>query len=467
MSLARIGIASLLGAFASFVASPASADTAAKCDPTSLTCSVGSASLKGTIKNKIASDIDSGWMDKGNIKIRTHFTIDPVGQDPLVAVDMSKGALVQAAWPEKGFIELRAVTDAGAQGTMNVHYTLTPRIEANIYGISLDYDADSLLNLMHGASFHYDSQSSGTLAPWGFAGGAVTMPAPAIDQSTIFSLGFADLGVDPGIVEGSLAIQASAKPIFKYQTKEIRIDSGSITAADGVAKIAAVDQDAMDVQAYITGDITIDGSLDVKPVIQIDSVDGFPTFGLTKFSFSVLSKSLAGMPATNVSFEQVKLHIPLPNVKVPTDGIDMGKVDTGQKTEKSVTIQNTGEMDSMLTFSSSDPQFTVPSDGVRVSSKGQYELKVGFAPTGGAASATITVKSNDPDSPEQTFRVAANGASLDPSKDGKSGSNGEATTDPQGVSSSGCSTAPGRSSSGAALALVAVALIAARRRRSR
>src|SRR5438309_8333266 len=106
----KLIVASVLGAFAS-VASTASADTAAKCDPNTLTCSVGTAALKGQIKNKIASDIDSGWMDKGNIKIRTHFTIDPVGTDPLVSVDMSKGALVQASWPEKGMIELRALTD--------------------------------------------------------------------------------------------------------------------------------------------------------------------------------------------------------------------------------------------------------------------------------------------------------------------------------------------------------------------
>ena len=103
-SIARIGLASLLGALASLSATEASTDTAAaKCDPNTLTCSVGTAALKGHIKNKIASDIDSGWMDKGNIKIRTHFTIDPVGTDPLVSVDMSKGALVQASWPEPGY----------------------------------------------------------------------------------------------------------------------------------------------------------------------------------------------------------------------------------------------------------------------------------------------------------------------------------------------------------------------------
>ncbi|HEY8076130.1 MAG TPA: hypothetical protein VIF62_18520, partial [Labilithrix sp.] len=382
-----------LGALVTAFAAPASADTtAAACDPSTLTCSVGTASLKGTIKSTLGTEIDSGWMDKGDIKIRTRFTIDPSGGDPLVSVDMPTGALIDASWPNKGEIQLKTRTDKNAAGTMNVHYTLTPHLEANIYGISLDYDANSLLNKIPGASFNYDVQAKTNLLPWGFTTTSLTMPAPALNQSTLFSLGFDQLGVDSGIAEGTLKIQAAAKPIFKYTTKEVRIGSGSVTGADGIAKIGAIDDDAMDLQAYVSGQIDLDGTLDVQPVVTVDSVAGYPTFGLVKFSFSVVTKSLAGMPAAPVSFEQVKLHIPLPNVKVPADGLDL-------RNAQSVTVQNTGEMDAMLTFTSSDPAFTVPSGQVKVTSKGTYDLKVSYSGQN-AATATITVKSNDPDSPE-------------------------------------------------------------------
>ncbi len=337
-SIARVGIASLLGALAALAASPAQAGTT--CDPSTLTCSVGTSALKGQIKNKLATEIDSGWMDKGLIKIRTRFTIDPAGGDPLVTVDMPKGALVEASWPEKGFINLRALTDDGAQGTLSAHYTLTPHLEASIYGISIDYDANSLLNKIPGASFNYDSKASTPLLPWGFAGASLVMPAPALDQSTLFSLGFDALGVDPSIVEGALAIQASAKPTFKYTTKEVRLDSGSVTTADGMAKISVVDEDALDLPAYITGEVALDGTLDVKPVVRIDTVDGIPTFGLTTFGFSVVTKPLGGTPPTSVSFDRVTIHVPLPNVKVPADPLDRGQADAGPPVGLKTTLRS-------------------------------------------------------------------------------------------------------------------------------
>ena len=74
-SLARVGLASLVGALATFCASRAEA--ANPCDPTALTCSTGTAKLEARIKTQLPTQIDSGMMGTGPIKIRTRFTIDP------------------------------------------------------------------------------------------------------------------------------------------------------------------------------------------------------------------------------------------------------------------------------------------------------------------------------------------------------------------------------------------------------
>src|SRR4051794_35524845 len=108
-SIRRLGLASLLGALATLGATSAQADTAgAACDAATLSCSVGTSALTAKIKNQLPTVIDSGMMDKGKIKVRTRFTIDPVktGGDPLISVDMPKGALVKATWNEKGFVNL-------------------------------------------------------------------------------------------------------------------------------------------------------------------------------------------------------------------------------------------------------------------------------------------------------------------------------------------------------------------------
>jgi MYXO-CTERM domain-containing protein len=477
-SIARVGIASLLGALATFGAVRAEADTApaaatAGCDAASLTCSVGSASLKAQVKNQLPTTIDSGVMDKGLIKIRTRFTIDPVGTDPLIAIDMPKGALVEASWSEKGFIVVKPVAQAGQQGTYKARYTLTPSLEASIYGIGVNYNASQLINKIPGAKFNYDATATTSILPWGLTATALSVPAPALDQSTLFALPFSDIGVDPGTVEGTLAIQAAAKPTFNYLTKEVRLDSGVITAADGSAKLAIGDEDFIDLTASVNGTVTLGGTLDIRPVVNISTVAGYPTFGLTKFSFSAVSKDIGGGAPVPVNFEQTQIHIPLPNVKVPSATLAMGEVKAGASAEKSFTIDSTGEMGAKLTFTSSDPQFTVPAGELRVGSKSKLDVKVVFKPSSdGAASATITMHSNDPDSPEQMFRVAANGASLDPiNPDGS-----EAAPRSGGVkdleappSDGGCSTAAAGSGgmSGYAALLVGLGLaVAARRRRN-
>jgi hypothetical protein len=478
-SIARVGFASLLGALAAVSGSNAQADTAPttppaptapSCDAALGMCSVGTAALHAELRNQLPTAIDSGVMDKGLIKIRTRFTIDPVAGEPLVKIDMPQGALVQASWSEKGFVNLTPVTEANAQGSIAVRYTLTPNLEASIYGFNINYDAKQLVNKIPGAKFNYDQSASGQFAPWGFAGGKVDMPAPALDKSTIYSLPFSQLGVDSETVTGSLSIQAAAKPTFNYLTKSILLDSGTITTADGVAKVAVGDADFLDVGATIAGQITVTGNLEIRPVIKIDSVYGFPTFGLTKFSFSAVTKAIGGAPVP-VSFQNANIHIPLPNVKVPATPIGLGDVKAGSTALKTIMIDSTGEMAGRLEFTSSDPQFSVPSGAITVGPKSKYELKVTFKPSSdAAASATITVKSNDPDSPLQTFKVAANGASLgDENEDGKSG--GKDSLDSPD-SNEGCTVAnlgvgTGSAGGSAALALglgLGLAVIARRRR---
>ena len=469
-SFRRFGLASLLGAVAALGATSARADVAnGACDPAALTCSVGTSALTAKITNQLPTVIDSGMMDKGLIKVRTRFTIDPVkGADPLLSVNMPKGALIQATWNEKGFVNLKAVTEQAAQGTMSVHYTLTPSLEASIYGIGVNYNAEQLINKVPGAAFHYDAKASTPMLPWGFTPTTLKGAPPALDSSTIFSIPFSQLGVTTDIAEGTLSIQAAANPTFTYTTKQVRLDSESISKADGLAKLPVGDDDFLDVSAQVIGEIKLGGALDVRPVINVDSVGGYPTFGLVKYSFTAVSTPIGDAKAVPLTFDNTTIHIALPNVKVPSATVAMGSIEAGKSASKSVTIDNTGELRGKMTFTSSDPQFTVPSGDVAVGAKGKYELAIGFQPTSSSpASATITVKSNDPGSPEQTFRVAANGASTEDAPPDAT----TAGTEPEAGADSGCAVATTGSSTGHAstygvmgLALGLAAFV--RRRRS-
>lgn len=467
-SLTRLSLAALLGALATFASVDAKA--ASTCDPNAASnCSVGTAAnLSGKIATAIPTPIDTGWMEKGSVKVRALFTVAPIGSDPLVKVDMSKGGLVEASWTEKGFVNVKPITAANSEGGLVVHYGLQPSLQAQIYGVPINYDASELLQYIPGSAFNSDVSVNAPLAPWGFAAAQAQAPAPSLDSSTLFSVDFQALGVDYMTAEGTLGLQAATSPTIKYQTKKIELDGAAITAADGSAKIPVVDGDAMDIPALVSGEVTFTGSLDVRPVVTLDSVAGVSTFGAT-VSFSVVSKTYGGTPMP-VTFQRMNIHVPLPNVHAPSNPLDMGITKGGASTEKSVTVDNTGEMGATLSFTSSDPQFTVPSGSVKVDAKGKYDLKVLFSPNSdGPAAADIKVVSNDPDSPEQVFHVAANGAKLDPN-DPSSPESGAADK-AKDEADSGCAcSSTGASSNGvpgsAALALgVGLTLLARRRRR--
>lgn len=435
-SLVRVGVALSIGGFAMATASVAKAGVG--CEERSPTCSVGTARLSGTIAQRLAGEIDSGWMDQGLVKIRTRFAIAPVRDEALFTAAMP-AAVVEASWSENGSITLRPRT--GGEGSMNVRYTLEPRLDASIYGVSLSYDATALLAKVPGASFAYDAKAQSTLLGWGFDAAKATAAAPPLDRSTILSLPFADLGVSTSTATGVLAIQAVAKPTFAYRTKEVLFDSASVTSADGAAKLPAIDADALDVGALVIGELSVSGTLDVRPVVRVDSAYGVPTFGLVTYSFSVVSKSFDGEP-TPVSFERAQIHIPLPNVKVPSRAVDVGSARAGARIERSVTIDNTGEMEAVVRIESSDPRFVVPSGELRIAPKGKLDLPLTFAPSGdGPAAAIITVRSNDPDSPEQTFRVAANGAPLEQEPDKASSDGPDATGDDAEGANAGAASA--------------------------
>jgi MYXO-CTERM domain-containing protein len=480
MRLRSIGVgAVLVGSL--FAASRAhAADTGAQaggpCDPGTLLCSTGTGSFTYQSKDRIFTDIDTGSQGSGRISVRARFSIDPVGNEPSIVMDMTKGALVHATWPEKGYLTLKPVTAPQAEGSIKVRYTLTPSLEANIYGFNISYSAAQLAARV-GGSFNYDVSGQQKIVPWGFTPAALQMPGPALDQSRIFQIGLAELGVPTDVVEGVLSLHATTKPTFTYKTKEIRLDSGSVTNADGTVKIPATDADFMDVTAFVSGDLTMNGTMDVKPYVNLDTVAGYPTFGLVKFSFSVASKAYTNATGPKaIGWQAAQVHIPLPNIKVPNKPVDMGEADPGGETEQTIVIDSTGELGGLLSFTSSDPAFVVPQGQVKVGSKEQYELKVKFRPgASGGASAEITVKSNDPDSPEQTFRVAANGAPLDPSNpDGEKAGKGKGGAGPTGglpepdSGSCACTTVGGSApSSYGAVGLVALGLAAVLRRRRR
>ena len=436
------------------------------------TSSTGSAALKFEYNQGLATSIDTGYLGPSVAQVRAVIKIDPVkGGGALYSIDMPKGAVVEASWSGDKKIVLKAANGSQTDGSVKVHHTLTPSLELKVsaFGLnaSFSFDADKIVNKLPGARFAYDSKASQQFAPWGFTMVDTKLNAPNLENSTLFSEPFSQFGavLDPADWEGTIGVRAATKPTFQYRTTKVMLTGSNepITAGTGQAVVDAVDGDFMEVMAQVEGEMKVSGTMDVQPFVSMTKVFG-KNFG-TDIGITAYSKEYT-VPASKVSYQATMVHIPLPNVHAPKEGVDLGAVKAGGSASKTVTIKNSGEKAATMTFQSSEPQFSVPSGSVTIEPKGSYDLQVKFASSGGgAATSDITIASNDPDSPTQTFKVGANGADV-----GGPNSNADVPgSSPSSDSGCGCKTAGATTSTGgwASLGLLGLgALVFARRRRN-
>jgi MYXO-CTERM domain-containing protein len=436
--------------------------------------SIGSAALKYEHTKGLPTDIRTNWsgidIKIAKVALNVGIKIDPVTNGgPLFVVDMPKGALIEANWGSDKKILLKAQNGAQTDGLVTVRHTLTPSIDLTLSGAvnaTFSYNATQLVNKIPGAKFNFDSKAQSQFAPWAFTAVDTKLNAPDLSNAILFSL---DMDKLPDFVaenvDGYFGVRASTKPTFSYKTTKIVMSGadGQITNNASELTVPAIDGDYMEVMAAVEGEMNVKGSIGIAPFIHFDKVGSYAIS--TDLGIDVYNKDYT-VPPTKVAFQTVMVHIPMPNVHVPTKGVDMGSVKVGGQATKTVEIENSGEKEAVMSFKSSDPQFSVTSETVTVAPKGKYELTVKFSPeSANAAAADITVASSDADSPEQTFTIGANGADVGQDKEKEDGEGGGASSD----SGCGCKTAGSTSSvpGWAGLGLVGLgAVVLFRRRRN-
>lgn len=479
----QVGFMAAIAAGATFVSTEARADVSGSSSPN---VSTGTAALKYEHNKALDTTIDTGTMSieqtvlgaKLKAGVRAVIRIDQVKNGgPLFAVDMPKGAVLEASWANDKKFVFKAANGSTTDGSVKVRHSLSPDIDVTL-GIgpiqaTLTYDANKLVNKIPGSRFDYDSQAIQQFAPWGLAQVDTKLNAPALANSTLFATPLSNM---PELIsenfDGEIGLRAVTKPTFSYKTTKVAITGadGVIAAAGGEVTMPAVDGDFLELMTAVEGEMVVAGTLDAQAFLHLTAVPNpFNDWNKTNLTvdlpINVYSKAYT-TAATKVTYQSALVHIPLPNVKAPKSGIDLGDVKAGGSASKTVTINNTGEKAAVLTVKSSNGAFRVPSSQVTIEPKGKYELQIQFsADGGGPASSDITVLSNDPDSPEQTFKIGANGADV-----GGSGEDGdELGGRPPAVDSGcGCKTAGGTSQlpSWAGFGLLGLgALVFSRRRR--
>lgn len=488
-SAVRSTVLSFVALGVSFWATPASADTAASsCDATSLDCSHGATSLHAESRAAVMSSIGTGWLPAcatpdaqghcgSDQPIQVSVSMDLAAlptpsAEPLWMVDMARTAVVDARWPSTKSFDLTLAKSKTLDGTFKVSHTLIPsvRVHASLLGLTADwtYDASKFL-IDYAANFHYKATNTVTFLPWGFDAKITNVvPAPSLTTTELLNVKL----VQTANNDVDLGLAASTSPKFEYQTTKVTLLGATpITQAAKTGTLAMTDADFLLLDADVEGEITVTGDLIAAPYVAINKIGGITVpggLGVLDLT-SVLNapkKAYTATPPVAVKFPSVKIRIPLPNVKAPSS-LDLGSAQLGKSVEQPATIKNTGELAATMKFTSSDPQFTVVATG-NTDAKKDYALAVKFTPAKeGAQTATITVKSNDPDQPLQTITVTANGTAVPvPPAAAPEAPPSDEPYGRQTDSGCGCHTTPVTGTSGAFAGLALGLALALRRRRA-
>jgi MYXO-CTERM domain-containing protein len=456
--------------------------------------SEGALPQQGLEVNKgIPTNITTPEFGPAAVKVKASINVEPVKNGgPMIKISLQRGAILQARWSpsEVGRLKLVAKEGSSNDGTVAIRHTIAPVVSLNIdltklnpsigFTQSFNWDATDLINGNLGQPLNYDSQGTANFLPWGWTPTSVTPAAPALANSKLFGFKMAQISKTVGdVIDGSIDLYLTNKSTFTYKTTKIGVagaDNGNtvITAAGGEVGYKVGDPDYLDVTTSVEGTMTVNGTLSLEPGISIAQVNiggswkpVNSTFKYDVFDYDYTTNALP------VSFPNQIVHIPLPNTKVPGTAQDIGSAKSGKNIKQIVKIQNTGELEAETEFLSSNEQFVVPSGKIRIPAKSTYDLEVSFTPKAdGPATAEITMNSDDPDSPVQTFKVGGNGA-ITGSSSGASGTSGGSTNSIEPASDSGCGcrvagvTDDGHSSRWALVGLGALGAALAFRRRKR
>lgn len=475
----------VLAAFGMLAVAPtAHADTATCSEGR---CSTAEARLKLEGKDALRTSIDTGWMpscDNGQehcnkgLQVRANIALTAtVAGANLFTADMPRSAVVEASWENPKFLMLSTASLGAADSTLTVTHSLTPQAELYIDIGPLEqgyvFPATRLLQMIPGSKFEYSATASAPFVGWAFDGASVTVPAPALQSSLLFSVDLAKFpDVIDKVVSGSLAMHARTSPTFTYRTTKVVVAGKALSSAATQLPFPEGNFDYLELPATIEGELSAKGEIEVLPSATLSRIGDLNFNPPTTITFSSVKVTKSyDAPPQKYTFPEKVIRIPLPNVRKPREGLDGGQVTIGDEAPVPALMENTGEAQAVVRLESSDPRFVVPSTPITIAPKTKGALDITFRPDGpGRAEATITARSNDPDSPELTFLVTADGVvgPADGPGGGRNGDGDDSVDGAPGESGCGCKTAGSpQGSAYAGLGLGALGLAALVRRRRR
>jgi hypothetical protein len=414
--------------------------------------------------------LDSGWVPASS-PLQVRFALYVMAE---TAVDL--GGTVVASWPTHPAMRALSVAVPGRPGmgrlsmAYGIELVAQVRIHVTVAGVTYDWEGDipipggipSDLRLVGETMF--DPFVLPDAMPRPVTVTDVTDSIPIVTAS----IGSLAGGSIPGI-DGGFELSARGMLTTSYQSQRIDVERALSSIISEGAWVAVPPEPmtegtgfgaSEDMVVLPHGTIGYDGVITLRPALYVELAGS--RWDLLAFDVPLHVVELS----TDTDFEPANVHVPLPDVRIAPDAIDLGRVLVGETAEGSVDIVNDGEAELVVELVEPGHGLTAIPSSMTLAPRSRRAMTITYTPTDAEMLSTlVSLTTNDPDRALAAFRVTAL-AELPPDagmRDG--GLRGDASIGGGPSTAGGCACRAGSRSpaGGAAVLSLALTLLMLRR----
>lgn len=439
------------------------------CGPDKPQCEVADLAFQKEVALPVQGGFDTGWVPSGS-PLQVHIFAQLYASSAVALA----GEL-ETTWPEA--LSFRTPATPGA-GAFSIDYGFEVGAEAmvdiEVFGQNFTWTGD----IPYFPQFDFQIHQDSTFDPWAFEGVTLSGETEELTLAQVSAESF--IGVDIPGLDGGFELNTFVELDATYKTNEINITrwqdgqlvaGGAITAEDDTTSDIYAGEKAVNVSVWPSGEVLYEGTLHLIPAFYIETIG--PDFSIPiadiPIPFSFTDK--------NWDFDPVEVRIPLPDIQLAKDTagtgggefpdapdapIDLGDVLIGESASVPVMLTNEGEAQLVGLADVAGAGFSVDLGDLDLAPSTGATYVVTFSPSEeGEVVAILSFATNDPDEPLRTIEIHANGIGEEEEEETPAGS-----TKPLPDDGCDCSSTSSSANHGWA-ALLALGLLASRRRRSR
>jgi MYXO-CTERM domain-containing protein len=374
---------------------------AVPCSDAPYTCGIAPVTFDKQFELPITWDFDTGGVPSNSplqVRIFSHLWAETY---------VSLAGSLETSWPKAFALRAPGKPEGGKFGFhYGADFGAEAKIDINVAGYHITWQGD----VPFIPQFDVQVKNDKVFNAWGFPPGVTLSSTTAPQQLASVSIGDLIGSPIPGaVLDAGFELDVAFELEATYTTKRIvvqttdgaEVPGGAILSEDGDTFTPYLSGPSIELDVHPEGTVNYDGILHLIPAFYVSILGN-------DWQIPIVDIPIA-FPITDQDwiFDPQRVHVPLPDLAIPTTEIDFGEVEVGQKSLVPFTLWNAGEAQVVAKLVSSSPVvFQTYDTDLSVDPSATIDSAVRFAPTqAGDFSAQILVTSNDPSHPLQVVTV--------------------------------------------------------------